>query len=111
MSKYEFRVKHNGLWYEPGQEVPDEKQPTVTVKASEPIKEVAKEVQTEEVTKVVTEDVVATTTEVDVKEPKSKTEIMTMKKSDLLALCKKNHLSVEMSGTEMKKALIKVYNL
>lgn len=100
MSKYEYIVKHNGIWYEPGEEVPDN-EPTKAVEKVQVTKVEEKRVVEPEKT----EDVV------ELKKPTSKTEIMVMKKEDLLAHAKKFGISEQLNGTELKKALIKHYNL
>ena len=100
MSKYEYMVKHNGVWYEPGEEVPDgNRSPKVADKPKTEEKEsvVKPEEKTEEV--------------VELKKPTSKTEIMIMKKDEVLAHAKKFGISDQLNGTELKKALIKHYNL
>lgn len=93
---YDYRVKHNGVWYEPGMDVPTDKPQTV----NKPVQSEPKVTQKVETKSVETESV-----------RYSKTEIMRLPKDKLTELCKKNGLRVVNNGTEMKKALIVFYGL
>lgn len=102
MSKYEYTVKYNGIWYEPGAEVPDDVKtpPKASTPVVKPKDEKISVVEPKETEKVV-----------ELKKPTSKTEVMIMKKDELLAHAKQFGISEQLNGTELKKALIKHYNL
>ena len=84
--KYPYDVKVGSVWYEAGTEIPDVEE---EVKAEEPI-------VVEEPQKRIT-----------------KSDILGMRKADLIKLAKENGISEadEMTGSELKSALVKALNL
>lgn len=83
--KYPYDVKVGSVWYEAGTEIPEEEE----VKAEETV--VAEEPQ-----KRIT-----------------KTDVLGMRKADLISLAKENGISEadDMTGSELKTALVKALNL
>ena len=83
--KYPYDVKVGSVWYEAGTEIPDAEE----VKAEEPV-------VVEEPQKRIT-----------------KTDVLGMRKADLINLAKENGISEadEMTGSELKSALVKALNL
>ena len=84
--KYPYDVKVGSVWYEAGTEIPDVEE---EVKAEEPI-------VVEEPQKRIT-----------------KSDVLGMRKADLINLAKENGISEadEMTGSELKSALVKALNL
>ena len=82
--KYPYDVKVGSVWYEAGTEIPDAEE----VKAEEPV--------VEEPQKRIT-----------------KTDVLGMRKAELIKLAKENGISEadEMTGSELKSALVKALNL
>lgn len=95
---FNHRVKFNGILYEIGQDVPMEDKKAenkVNIKPQEVL-----ETKVEEVKEVVAE-----------MPTYSKTEINRMSTADLKKLAKENGLDESMSGSEIKKELIKKFEL
>lgn len=95
---FDHRVKFNGILYEIGQDVPMEDKKAenkVNIKPQEVL-----ETKVEEVKEVVAE-----------MPTYSKTEINRMSTADLKKLAKENGLDESMSGSEIKKELIKKFEL
>ena len=95
---FNHRVKFNGILYEIGQDVPMEDKKAenkVNIKPQEVL-----ETKVEEVKEVVAE-----------MPTYSKTEINRMSTADLKKLAKENGLDESMSGAEIKKELIKKFEL
>lgn len=95
---FNHRVKFNGILYEIGQDVPMEDKKAenkVNIKPQEVL-----ETKVEEVKEVVAE-----------MPTYSKTEINRMSTADLKKLAKENGLNESMSGSEIKKELIKKFEL
>ena len=85
---YNHLVKYNGVYYPAGTDVPVGVKPVEEVKKVEEIKEVVAEMPTY-----------------------SKTEINRMSTADLKELAKEQGLDDELSGSDIKKALIKKFGL
>lgn len=83
MAKYPYIVNKNGVWYQAGQEVPENTSKNETIKA------------------------------VEKPQPFSKTEINRMSKDDLVNLAIKQRIenAEETNGAELKKALIQKFGL
>lgn len=95
---FNHRVKFNGILYEIGQDVPMEDKKAenkVNIKPQEVL-----ETKVEEVKEVVAE-----------MPTYSKTEINRMSTADLKKLAKENGIDESMSGAEIKKELIKKFEL
>lgn len=111
--KYDYLVKHNGVYYQAGEEVPDGIE-TPKVEATESAKSNIAEVKVAEEPKF---DVSTIADKEDAKVntlPKfSKTEIMKMPKAMLEDVCKKCGIEITegTSGTDLKKILIKHYGV
>ena len=84
--KYPYDVKVGSVWYEAGTEIPDMEE---EVKAEEPV-------VVEEPQKRIT-----------------KTDVLGMRKADLINLAKEHGISEadDMTGSELKSALVKTLNL
>ena len=96
--KFNHRVKFNGILYEVGQDVPMEDKKSenkVNIKPQEVLKTKVEEVK-EEVAEIPTY---------------SKTEINRMSTADLKELAKEQGIDDELSGADIKKALIKKFGL
>ena len=85
---YKHLVKYNGVYYPAGTDVPVGVKPVEEVKKVEEVKEVVAEMPTY-----------------------SKTEINRMSTADLKELAKEQGINDELSGTDIKKALIKKFGL
>ena len=96
--KFNHRVKFKGVLYEIGQDVPVEENKAVE-KANTKPQEVLK-TKVEEVKEVVAE-----------MPTYSKTEINRMSTADLKELAKEQGIDDELSGADIKKALIKKFGL
>ena len=96
--KFNHRVKFNGILYEVGQDVPMEDKKAEN-KANTKPQEVLK-TKVEEVKEVVAE-----------MPTYSKTEINRMSTADLKELAKEQGIDDELSGADIKKALIKKFGL
>lgn len=99
MAKYPYIVNKDGIWYKSGTEVPD-----TANSASEENKN-----ENKSNTKPRTESETA-----DVKDKKieyTKTDINRMSTADLKKLAKENGIDESMSGAEIKKELIKKFEL
>jgi hypothetical protein len=95
MSVYQHRVKHNGVWYEPGTDVPDD---TTPEKIVEPLKE---------------DNVAEPTTENTKDFPYNRTEVNRLSTSDLQKIGAEYGIenAYETSGSQLKKMLIEKYGL
>ena len=96
--KFNHRVKFNGILYEVGQDVPMEDKKSenkVNIKPQEVLETKVEEVK-EEVAEMPTY---------------SKTEINRMSTADLKELAKEQGIDDELSGADIKKALIKKFGL
>ena len=96
--KFNHRVKFNGILYEVGQDVPMEEvksENKANTKPQEVLKTKVEEVK-EEVAEIPTY---------------SKTEINRMSTADLKELAKEQGIDDELSGADIKKALIKKFGL
>lgn len=96
--KFNHRVKFNGVYYEIGQNVPMEENKAENKANTKP--QVVLETKVEEVKEVVAE--IPTY---------SKTEINRMSTADLKELAKEQGIDDELSGADIKKALIKKFGL
>lgn len=108
--KYNYLVKHNGIYYQAGEEVPDGKE-TKSVSVAEVI-ENTKKVEPEK--KEEPKFDVSELEEVKEEEKKySKTDIMKMPKGTLETLMNQNGIEIteDMSNADMKKALVAHYGL
>lgn len=85
---YKHLVKYNGVYYPAGTDVPVGVKPVEEVKKVEEVKEVVAEMPTY-----------------------SKTEINRMSTADLKELAKEQGIDDELSGADIKKALIKKFGL
>ena len=85
---YKHLVKYNGVYYPAGTDVPVGVKPVEEVKKVEEVKEVVAEMPTY-----------------------SKTEINRMSTADLKELAKEQGIDNELSGADIKKALIKKFGL
>lgn len=98
--KFDYLVKHNGVYYKAGEDVPMEDKPSVGAsipkKDKEPIEEVVKAEE-----KVVIEEPVEETSKAY-----TKTEINRLSTADLKSLAKENGIEGDYSGQELKKILI-----
>ena len=96
--KFNHRVKFNGILYEVGQDVPMEEvkaENKANIKPQEVLKTKVEEAK-EEVAEIPTY---------------SKTEINRMSTADLKELAKEQGIDDELSGADIKKALIKKFGL
>ena len=96
--KFNHRVKFNGILYEVGQDVPMEEVKSENKANTKP--QVALETKVEEVKEEIAE-----------MPTYSKTEINRMSTADLKELAKEQGLDDELSGADIKKALIKKFGL
>lgn len=101
--KYPYSVKHNGVWYAPNEEIPENSKVPVVKdepKVEKPVEEVAKESAEEKVE--------------EPKEPTyTKTEINRMPIVELRRLARKHGIkkAADKSGAELKAELIDILKL
>ena len=105
--KYPYSVKHNGVWYAPNEEIPENgKTPVVKdePKVEKPVEKVADES---------TEEKAEEPVEVPVEPTYTKTEINRMPIVDLRRLARKQGIkkAADKSGAELKAELIELLNL
>lgn len=101
--KYPYSVKHNGVWYEPNVEIPENSKAPVVKdepKAEKPVEEVVEESAEEPV-------------EEPVEPTYTKTEINRMPIVDLRRLARKHGVkkAADKSGAELKAELIDILKL
>ena len=107
--KFPYSVKHNGVWYAPNEEIPENSKAPVVKdepKAEKPVEEVVEESAEEKVEEPVIEE---TKTEPTY----TKTEINRMPIVDLRRLARKNGVkkAADKSGAELKAELIDILKL
>lgn len=110
MAKYPYIVNKNGVWYASGAEVPEDSKAENNKKTEESNKN-AFSIDEKAVGKV-KEDVIEITDKEVIKENQyTKTEINRMSTADLKELAKVNGIDDSLSGSEIKKNLIKRFGL
>lgn len=99
--KYPYKVKHNGVWYAVGEEVPTDNVKTPVAPAETPVAPV----EVEQAVEIPTESIEVPT---KAKSSINKTEINRMPINDLKKFAKENGIEKinTKSGAELKKELI-----